>query len=87
MQSRLRNAVGSVHCTVLSEFQTLHGRCRLFGECLVQSEPIERRKKAFLSALPRLWRFVTRPPLLPSWTSLNIPLRPFLALSCVVFDQ
>jgi hypothetical protein len=53
MQSRLRNATRSVRSIVLSEIQTLHGRCCLFGECLVQSEPIERtlgREKAFLSA-------------------------------------
>ena len=50
MQSRLRNAVSPVRCTVLSEIQTLHGRCCLFGECLVRSEPIKRRKKVFLSA-------------------------------------
>ena len=50
MQSRLRNAASPVRCIVLSEIQTLHGRFRLFGECFVQSEPIERREKAFLSA-------------------------------------
>lgn len=50
MQSRLRNAVRSVHCIALSEVQTLHGRCCLFGDCLVQSEPIEGRENGFLSA-------------------------------------
>lgn len=50
MQSRLRNAARSVRCTVMLEAQTLHGRCCIFGEFLVQSEPIERREKAFLSA-------------------------------------